>query len=89
MSFVTDTLPAVLNLRIVRAPKTPSRAGTATPEDPPLPASGQRRQRRFGRFLAKISPCRSRIQLLSGQTSRTKRVLLAGMKADEIRGRME
>jgi len=41
-------------------------------------------------FLAKtFSLPRSRIQLLSGQTSRTKRVLLAGMKADEIRGRME
>jgi len=36
-----------------------------------------------------LSLPRARIRLLSGHTSRTKRVLLAGMKAGEIRERME
>ncbi len=36
-----------------------------------------------------LSLPRARIRLLSGKTSRTKRVLLAGMKAGEIRERME
>ena len=36
-----------------------------------------------------LSIPRARIQLLSGQTSRNKRVLLAGMKAGDIRERME
>lgn len=41
-------------------------------------------------FLADtLSLPRARIQILSGKTSRTKRVLLSGMKAGEIRERME
>lgn len=36
-----------------------------------------------------LSIPRARIQLLSGQTSRSKRVLLTGTKSNDIRGKLE
>ncbi|MDY0144600.1 MAG: DUF167 domain-containing protein [Kiritimatiellia bacterium] len=36
-----------------------------------------------------LSIPRARIQLLSGQTSRSKRVLLTGAKSNDIRGKLE
>ncbi|HOU22100.1 MAG: YggU family protein [Kiritimatiellae bacterium] len=94
MSFVTDTPSgAVLNLRIVpRASKNTiqGRHGDALKIRLCAPPVDGAANAALIEFLAKtFSLPRSRIQLLSGQTSRTKRVLLAGMKADEIRGRME
>ena len=94
MSFVTDTTSgAVLNLRIVpRASKNTiqGRHGDALKIRLCAPPVDGAANAALIEFLAKtFSLPRSRIQLLSGQTSRTKRVLLAGMKADEIRGRME
>ena len=94
MSFVTDTPSGpVLNLRIVpRASKNTiqGRHGDALKIRLCAPPVDGAANAALIEFLAKtFSLPRSRIQLLSGQTSRTKRVLLAGMKADEIRGRME
>ena len=94
MSFVTDTPSgAVLNLRIVpRASKNTiqGRHGDALKIRLCAPPVDGAANAALIEFLAKtFSLPRSRIQLLSGQTSRTKRVLLAGMKADENRGRME
>ena len=94
MSFVTDTPSgAVLNLRIVpRASKNTiqGRHGDALKIRLCAPPVDGAANAALIEFLAKtFSLPRSRIQLLSGQTSRTKRVLLAGMKADEVRGRME
>ena len=94
MSFVTDTPSgAVLHLRIVpRASKNTiqGRHGDALKIRLCAPPVDGAANAALIEFLAKtFSLPRSRIQLLSGQTSRTKRVLLAGMKADENRGRME
>jgi len=85
MSFVTDTPSgAVLNLRIVpRASKNTiqGRHGDALKIRLCAPPVDGAANAALIEFLAKtFSLPRSRIQLLSGQTSRTKRVLLAGIR---------
>ena len=90
MSFVTDTpAGAVLNLRIV--PRAAKNAIAGEHGDalkirlcaPPVDGAANAA---LVEFLAETFALpRNRVQLLSGQTSRTKRVLLAGLSAAQVR----
>ena len=90
MSFVTDTpAGAVLNLRIV--PRAAKNALAGEHGDalkirlcaPPVDGAANAA---LVEFLAETFALpRARVQLLSGQTSRTKRVLLAGLSAAQVR----
>ena len=90
MSFVTDTpAGAVLNLRIV--PRAAKNALAGEHGDalkirlcaPPVDGAANAA---LIEFLAETFALpRARVQLLSGQTSRTKRVLLAGLSAAQVR----
>ena len=94
MPFLTDTPDgAALSLRIV--PRAHKNAIQGAHGDalkirlcaPPVDGAANAA---LIEFLADtLSLPRARIQLLSGKTSRTKRILLVGMKAGEIRKRME
>ena len=94
MPFLTDTpAGAVLSLRII--PRAAKNAIQGVHGDalkirlcaPPVEGAANSALVEFISDVLSIP--RARIQLLSGQTSRNKRVLLAGMKAGDIRERME
>ena len=94
MPFLTDTPDgAVLSLRII--PRAAKNAIQGVHGDalkirlcaPPVEGAANSALVEFISDVLSIP--RARIQLLSGQTSRNKRVLLAGMKAGDIRERME
>ena len=94
MSFLTDTpAGAVLNLRIIpRAHKNAIQGelGDALKIRLCAPPVDGAANAALIEFLSDhFSIPRARIQLLSGATSRNKRVLLAGMKADDIRRQLE
>ena len=94
MSWLTDTpAGAVLNLRIVpRAAKNAIQGehGDALKIRLCAPPVDGAANAALVEFLAETFALpRARVQLLSGATSRTKRVLLAGMVADEIRTKLE
>ena len=90
MPFLTDTpAGAVLNLRIV--PRAAKNAIAGEHGDalkirlcaPPVDGAANAA---LVEFLAETFALpRNRVQLLSGQTSRTKRVLLAGLSAAQVR----
>ena len=94
MPFLTDTpAGAVLSLRII--PRAAKNAIQGVHGDalkirlcaPPVEGAANAALIEF--LSDHFSIPRARIQLLSGQTSRNKGVLLAGMKAGDIRERME
>ena len=94
MPWLTDTPDgAVLNLRIVpRAAKNAIQGehGDALKIRLCAPPVDGAANAALVEFLAETFALpRARVQLLSGATSRTKRVLLAGMVADEIRTKLE
>lgn len=94
MPWLTDTpAGAVLNLRIVpRAAKNAIQGehGDALKVRLCAPPVDGAANAALVEFLAETFALpRARVQLLSGATSRTKRVLLAGMVADEIRTKLE
>ena len=90
MPYLTDTpAGAVLNLRIV--PRAAKNAIAGEHGDalkirlcaPPVDGAANAA---LVEFLAETFALpRNRVQLLSGQTSRTKRVLLAGLSAAQVR----
>lgn len=94
MPYLTDTPDgAVLSLRLI--PRAAKNAIQGEHGDalkirlcaPPVDGAANAALIEF--LSDTLSLPRARIRLLSGHTSRTKRVLLAGMKAGEIRERME
>ena len=94
MPYLTDTPDgAVLSLRLI--PRAAKNAIQGEHGDalkirlcaPPVDGAANAALIEF--LSDTLSLPRARIRLLSGKTSRTKRVLLAGMKAGEIRERME
>ncbi|NCD23109.1 MAG: DUF167 domain-containing protein [Spartobacteria bacterium] len=94
MPWLTDTpAGAVLNLRIVpRAAKNAIQGehGDALKVRLCAPPVDGAANAALVEFLAETFALpRARVQLLSGATSRNKRVLLAGMVADEIRTKLE
>ena len=94
MSFLTDTPSgAVLTLRIIpRAHKNAIQGehGDALKIRLCAPPVDGAANAALVEFLSDhFSIPRARVQLLSGATSRNKRVLFAGMTADGIRGRLE
>ena len=94
MPWLTDTpAGAVLNLRIVpRAAKNAIQGehGDALKVRLCAPPVDGAANAALVEFLAETFALpRARVQLLSGATSRNKRVLLAGMVADEIRTILE
>lgn len=94
MPWLTDTPDgAVLNLRVVpRAAKNAIQGehGDALKIRLCAPPVDGAANAALIEFLAEsFALPRARVQLLSGATSRTKRVLLAGMVADEIRTKLE
>ena len=94
MPWLTDTPDgAVLNLRVVpRAAKNAIQGahGAALKIRLCAPPVDGAANAALIEFLAETFALpRARVQLLSGATSRTKRVLLAGMVADEIRTKLE
>jgi uncharacterized protein len=94
MPYLTDTPQgAVLTLRIIpRAAKNAIQGphGDALKIRLSAPPVDGAANAVLIEFLADtLSLPRARIQLLSGQTSRTKRVRLEGMTADEVRGILE
>ena len=94
MPWLTDTpAGAVLNLRIVpRAAKNAIQGehGDALKVRLCAPPVDGAANAALVEFLAETFALpRARVQLLSGATSRTKRGLLAGMVADEIRTKLE
>jgi uncharacterized protein len=94
MPYLTDTPQgAVLTLRIIpRAAKNAIQGphGDALKIRLSAPPVDGAANAALIDFLSDaLSLPRARIQLLSGQTSRTKRVRLEGMTADEVRGILE